>query len=85
MVRRKREKPYRMRARKGDPRRKRHFIRVYNALRDKGLSHKDAERIAAAKVNQYRAAHGELVSDVGRSRAWYPGKKPKSHKGRKVA
>ena len=82
MVKRKhRKKPYRMRAHKGDPKRKRHFIRLYNALRDAGRSHRDAERIAAAKVNQYRAEHGELVSDVGRSRAWYPGKK-RATKGR---
>lgn len=86
MVRRNRKKPYRMRAGKKDPRRKRHFVRVYNALREKGLAHKDAERVAAGVVNKYRAEHGELVSDIGRSKAWYPGKKkPKQHKGRKAA
>lgn len=57
------------------PHEQRMFAHVYNSLRDKGKQHEEAERIAAAKVNQYRRTHGLLVDDVGRGR-WYPGKPP---------
>lgn len=67
------KKSYRMRAGKSTPHLQRMFKRIYNALRDKGKEHEEAEQIAYAKVNQYRRAHGLLVEDAGRDR-WYPGK-----------
>lgn len=70
-----------MRVGRGTPHLQRMLKRIYNSLRNRGESHADAERIAFAKVNQYRRQHGFLVEDVGRDR-WYPGK-PKV-KGRRA-
>lgn len=57
------------------PHERRMFVRIYNSLRDRGESHREAEKIAAAKVNQFRRKSGLLIEDVGRGR-WYPGKAP---------
>lgn len=66
---------YRMRVRSDMPNERRMLARIYNSLRDQGKSHKEAERVATAKVNQFRRRKGLLIEDVGRGR-WYPGKAP---------
>lgn len=66
-------RPYRMRVAKNTPRLQAMFKHIFNSCLDEGKTKKEAERIAAAKVNQFRRRHGLLVEDVGRD-LWYPGK-----------
>ena len=61
------------------PKLQRIFKHVYNSARKEGHSDKDALRIAAATVNQYRAEHGLTIEERGR-RGWWPGKKIRSRR-----
>lgn len=56
------------------PKLQRMFKHIFNSLRREGVRVKDAIRIAAAKVNQFRADRGLTIEEVGR-RGWWPGKR----------
>lgn len=56
------------------------FLHIREKALDSGRDLKEANRIASATVNRYRAKHKKLISKGGSRNQWYPSKKVKNEK-----